>query len=165
MNMANKDEALEQSIRDLVAHADLDQQREWVESLIDSSRVDIWECASALLYLLQGGKPVPYKSLPEHRLRPTTARNVRYRLDVGSSHRATVDEIQAVLIAESGVERKRIGRLEIRENYTLVELPDGMPADIFQLLSEATVAGRQLNIKRLRPNRNKKPRHSRERHG
>jgi hypothetical protein len=34
-------------------------------------------------------------------------------------------------------------------------LPDGMPADIFQLLSEATVNGYLLSIKRVKPNRKK----------
>jgi hypothetical protein len=83
----------------------------------------------------------------------TTFRSVRYRLDVGSQHNVCKEQIQAVLIEESGVDKKRIGRIDIRHNYTLVELPDGMPADIFQLLSEATVADRKLALKRVKSNR------------
>jgi ATP-dependent RNA helicase DeaD len=74
-------------------------------------------------------------------------------LNVGSQHRVLKEQIQAVLIEESGVDKKRIGKIDIRPSYTLVELPEGMPADIFQLLSEATVCERKLGIKRMKPNR------------
>ena len=82
-------------------------------------------------------------------------RNVRYRLDVGTQHQITEEQLLTVLIEESGVDRKRISRVNMREAYTLVDLPDGMPADIFQLLREATVGGRQLKIKRVKSNRRK----------
>ena len=75
---------------------------------------------------------------------------VRYRLDVGRKHQASLDEIENVLVEVSGVDRKRIGRLDIRNYYTLVDLPDGMPADIFQLLSETEIQRQKLNIKRIK---------------
>lgn len=84
---------------------------------------------------------------------PVPYRNIRYRLDVGSIHQASAEEIVTVIIEESGVDKKRIGRLDIRDSYTLIDLPEGMPADIFQLLAEASVRGRKLNIKRLKSNR------------
>jgi hypothetical protein len=80
---------------------------------------------------------------------------VRYRLDVGSQHQIDQEQLLEVLIEESGVDRKRIAKLDIRDTYTLVDLPDGMPADIFQLLSEATVNGYLLSIKRVKPIRKK----------
>ena len=84
-------------------------------------------------------------------------RLVRYRLDVGSQHQITREQLQNVLVQESGVDRKRIGRIDMRDTHTLVELPEGMPADIFQILFETTLAGRQLAIKRIKPNRRFKP--------
>ena len=80
----------------------------------------------------------------------TQQKLVRYRLDIGRKHQASVDEIRKVLVEVSGVDKKRIGNVDIRNFYTLVDLPDGMTADIFQLLSETEVNQQRLNIKRVK---------------
>jgi DbpA RNA binding domain len=93
------------------------------------------------------------KSDARARERSFTSRFVRYRLDVGSQHRVSREQIQTVLVEESGVEKKRIGRIDIRHNHSLVELPEGMPADIFQILYETELCERRLAIKRIRNSR------------
>lgn len=146
---------LEKRLRDIIDEKNLVSQREVILRTAEQLNVSLLDCAAALLYLNQ--PPVPSQAeaagtSPKGPIK-SNYRFVRYRLDVGSRHDVSKEQIQAVLIEESGVDKKRIGRIDIRHNYTLVELPDGMPADIFQLLSEAGIGEHKLAIKRVKPNR------------
>jgi len=80
---------------------------------------------------------------------------VRYRLDVGCKHQVTSEELKKVLIEESGVDKNNINNINIQGDYTLVELPDEMPQDIFQHLKSIEIKQRKLDIKRVKA-RNKK---------
>jgi hypothetical protein len=71
-------------------------------------------------------------------------------MEIGQMHGIVLDDIKAVLVEVAGVECSRIERLEIRNHYTLVDLPNGMPADIFQLLSETKINRQKLNLKRIK---------------
>lgn len=128
--------------------------RDQVRNLADRLGVDVLDCAAALLLLCQPQDKLikPAKKISAAPVRQSH-RSVRYRLDVGSQHHVGQEQIKTLLVEESGVDKKRIGRIDIRPDHTLVELPDGMPADIFQLLSEATLANRRLAIKRVKPGR------------
>lgn len=80
---------------------------------------------------------------------------VRYRLDVGSKHQVTSEELQKILIEESGVDKNNINNINIQGDYTLVELPDEMPQDIFLHLKSVEIKQHKLDIKRVKT-RNKK---------
>jgi DbpA RNA binding domain len=74
----------------------------------------------------------------------------RYRLDIGKKQKLDLETLQAVLIEESGVDRNNIQNVSIRNDYTLLELPDEMPSDIFLHLKNISINGYKLNIKRLK---------------
>lgn len=80
---------------------------------------------------------------------------VRYRLDVGCKHQITSEELKKVLIEESGVDKNNVNNINIQGDYTLVELPDEMPQDIFLHLKSVEIKQRKLDIKRVKA-RNKK---------
>ena len=154
-------EKLQKRLEQILHQESLQAQRNVIKRLSDELQVNAADCAAALLYISQPhlfenkrDQEEPAPPRPQS-VRQPNPKSVRYRLDVGSKHQINQEQLLAVLIEESGVDRKRIARLEMRESYTLVDLPDGMPADIFQLLSEATVNGHPLSIKRLKPNRKK----------
>jgi hypothetical protein len=75
---------------------------------------------------------------------------VRYRLDIGKKHQLTVNELKKVLVEESGVDKNNINNVMIHGQYTLIELPDEMPQDIFQHLKTVEINSQKLNIKRLK---------------
>lgn len=79
---------------------------------------------------------------------------VRYRLDVGGKHQVTLEELKKVLIEESGVDKNNIN-INIKGDYTLVELPDQMPQDIFLHLKTVEIKHYKLDIRRIKA-RNKK---------
>ncbi|MGZ4980128.1 MAG: DbpA RNA binding domain-containing protein [Methylobacter sp.] len=86
---------------------------------------------------------------------PPSIKMVRYRLDVGSQHQITSEELKKILIEESGVDKNNINNINIQGDYTLVELPDEMPQDIFLHLKSVEIKQRKLDIKRVKA-RNKK---------
>lgn len=154
-------EKLKKRLQLVLAQENLQAHRQVVQQINTELGIDPTDCATALLYI---GQPHLFQNAAEQEItsdslppvfKAPNYRNVRYRLDVGKNHQIDHEQLLATLIEESGVDRKRIARIDIRDSYTLVDLPDGMPADIFQLLSEATVQGHPLNIKRVKPNRRK----------
>jgi len=86
---------------------------------------------------------------------PPNIKMVRYRLDVGSKHQVTSEDLKKILIDESGVDKNNINNLNIQGDYTLVELPDEMPQDIFLHLKSVEIKQRKLDIKRVKA-RNKR---------
>ncbi len=80
---------------------------------------------------------------------------IRYRLDVGCKHQINSEELKKVLIEESGVDKNNINNINIQNDYTLVELPDEMPQDIFLHLKSVEIKQHKLDIRRVKA-RNKK---------
>jgi ATP-dependent RNA helicase DeaD len=83
---------------------------------------------------------------------------MRYRLDVGHQHGATPQNIVGAIANEAGIESRYIGRIEIHDDYSTVDLPAGMPEEIFQHLKKVRVRQCPLNISRLdgpRPERSR----------
>jgi len=81
---------------------------------------------------------------------------VRYRLEVGRKHQVTLEALVKLLVDESGVEKTNINNVSIHGLYTILELPDGMPPDIFAHLKSVEINQQKLHIKRLKANPNKK---------
>lgn len=75
---------------------------------------------------------------------------VRYRLGVGCKHKVSSEELKKVLIEESGVDKNNIKIINIQGDYTLVELPDEMPPDIFLHLKMVEIKQQKLDIKRVK---------------
>jgi ATP-dependent RNA helicase DeaD len=74
---------------------------------------------------------------------------VTYRLEVGHQHGATPQNIVGAIANEAGIESRYIGRIEIYDQYSTVDLPDGMPKEIFQHLKKVRVRQYPLKISRL----------------
>lgn len=154
----------------LLATADLTQQRQLIENISQQLGVEPIECAAALVLMSQSNlyhhskehhlkeHPPKKQDVIKTQLMPETVilrvmpppKMVRYRIDVGQKHNATIDEIKAVFIEEAGVDIKTIGEVDIRHHYSLIELPEGMPADIYHLLANVSIQDQRLNIKRVK---------------
>ena len=69
-----------------------------------------------------------------------------YRIEVGHEHGVKPGNIVGAIANEGGVEAKFIGRVSIRDDYSLIDLPDGMPPETFNHLKKVWVAQQQLKI-------------------
>ncbi|HEY5775878.1 MAG TPA: DEAD/DEAH box helicase [Xanthomonadales bacterium] len=73
----------------------------------------------------------------------------RYRLAVGHDHGVMPGNIVGAIANEADITGKNIGRINIYDDYTLIDLPAGMPNDTFHALKKIWVAGHRLGITRL----------------
>lgn len=154
---------LKQCIQQVLSTEDLLAEQNSINRVTAEMGIDSLVCASALLYLLQTGKGI---IAPEEQkidiavLPPVTnqlnIKMVRYRLDLGSKHQLTLDTLKQVLIEESGVDKNNINNVNIQDLYTLVNLPDEMPLDIFQHLKTVEINQQKLDIRRVKARNNKK---------
>jgi ATP-dependent RNA helicase DeaD len=61
----------------------------------------------------------------------------------------TPREIVGAIANEAGIEGRYIGRIDIRSDHSTVDLPDGMPKEIFNHLKRVYVRGQALRITTL----------------
>ena len=73
----------------------------------------------------------------------------RFRLEVGYEHEVKVNNIVGAIANEAGVDSQYIKNVTIHENYSTVDLPMGMPNDLFKAMKKVWVSGQQLNISRM----------------
>jgi ATP-dependent RNA helicase DeaD len=87
-----------------------------------------------------------------------------FRIEVGSVHGIKPGNIVGAIANEAGIEGVHIGRVDIREDHSFVDLPEGMPKQIFKDLQKVRVAGRELRISRVSEKPPKPPRDTTGRH-
>ncbi|MFC7369389.1 MULTISPECIES: DEAD/DEAH box helicase [Vreelandella] len=71
---------------------------------------------------------------------------IRYRVSVGHKDGVKPGQLVGALANEGGIEGARIGRIDIRNAFSVVELPSGLPSTILAKMARARVAGRPLEI-------------------
>jgi len=148
--------------------------REILEGYQQEHQVEYSDIASALAFMVQGERPfVDLK--PEKRKTPDQNRQtktkadqefpraerqrhakndaphseegmVTYRLDVGMVHGVSPGNIVGAIANEAGLDSQHIGRIKLYDEYSTVDLPDGMPADTFQQLKKTRVCDRRLDL-------------------
>jgi ATP-dependent RNA helicase DeaD len=69
-----------------------------------------------------------------------------YRIEVGHTHGVKPGNIVGAIANEAGLEGRHIGHVDIREDHSFVDLPEGMPKEIFRSLKKVRVVGRELQI-------------------
>jgi ATP-dependent RNA helicase DeaD len=72
-----------------------------------------------------------------------------YRIEVGHAHQVKPANIVGAIANESGLESRFIGRIEIFDDYSTVDLLAGMPPKVFQTLKMVKLSGRRLDISRI----------------
>ncbi|WP_338520118.1 DEAD/DEAH box helicase [Alteromonas gracilis] len=71
----------------------------------------------------------------------------RFRIEVGHVHGAKPGNIVGAIANEANINSKHIGAIEIYDNFSTVDLPDGMPKETRDTLQGTRVAGQRLNIR------------------
>ena len=71
-----------------------------------------------------------------------------FRVEVGHAHGVKPGNIVGAIANEAGLDSKHIGRISIEDDYSLIDLPEGMPAELLSHLKKVWVAGQRLRISR-----------------
>ena len=73
----------------------------------------------------------------------------RYRIEVGHDHQVKPGNIVGAIANEAGIDSKYIGRIDIFDDHSLVDLPEDMPRELLKQLRRVRVAGRCLDMSLL----------------
>lgn len=72
-----------------------------------------------------------------------------FRVEVGAIHQVKPGNLVGAIANETGLSSSYIGRIEIFDDHSTVDLLAGMPRELFFALKNVWVAGQRLNISRL----------------
>jgi len=70
----------------------------------------------------------------------------RYRIEVGLRHGVKPGNIVGAISNEAGLESRYIKNIDINQDFSLVDLPFGMPKEIFTLLKRTWVLSKPMSI-------------------
>jgi len=160
-----------QQITDTLATEELSFFEQLIEQYQSEHDVPAVEIAAALAKIAQGDTPLLVKDShrksratdssshqkKERNDRPEPRRKQRksgiemelFRLEVGHQHGVKPGNIVGAIANEIGIDGEHIARIKIEDDFSTVELPAGMPKDLFQTLKKVRVAGRPLNISKI----------------
>ncbi len=168
-----------QRITDTLAAEELSFYNQLINQYQVEHDVPAIDIASALAKLLQGDTPLlmkdaarkPRKDADEksrgkdndrdrgpkrERGRAGSVEMELVRIEVGHSDGVKPGNIVGAIANETGIDGDHIARIKIEEHYSTVELPAGMPKDLFQALKKVRVAGKPINISKFDPSLVKK---------
>lgn len=155
-----------QRITDTLAVEEMGLFYQIVEEYRQEHNVPALEIASALAKLLQGDEPLLLSGKPKKikfeadekpwkdkkdRKRTKKASSPefgmqRFRIEVGHAHDVQPGNIVGAIANETGLDSEFIGRINIFDEYSTVDLPEGMPDDLLQDLKKIRVSGRKLKL-------------------
>ena len=154
-------------VKDALAGQDLSMYRQVVEQILGEQEIAPLDLAAALASLAQGGAPLLLKDAPpppafaprsrpldapverKSRARPAESGMERFRIEVGLRHGATPRHIVGAIANEIDLDSEHIGRIDIFDDFSVVDLPEGMPGEVFHTLQRVFVCRQPLRISRL----------------
>jgi len=167
---AQRIDQFKQTLKDVIAHEDLSFFNEMLAEFSHDNDVSPEVIASALAHLCQKNRPLKVKFAntktqkervkepnrkgerrPSDKKRVTRNKHnnedmVRYRIEVGRKHEIGPGDIVGAIANEAGLDSKNIGQIKLFDNFSTIELPDGMPKEVFKDLRGLFVRGQKLNI-------------------
>lgn len=161
-----------QKITDTLANEDLTLFSQLIEQYQQEHNIPAIDIGAALAKLLQGNTPLllankaktPKQKSAHTENKPQTSKRTaktkatvndseppkpgqeRYRIEVGHKHKVKPGNIVGAIANEAGLESQYIGQIKIFEDFSLVDLPEGMPKEIYKDLKKTWVSGQQLRI-------------------
>ena len=175
--------AFKQRIADVLALNNLGLFYQIVEEFQQEQNVPALEVAAALAKLLQGDEPLllsakpkkkkfeaPEKTYKDKKDRKRDRKSSspefgmeRFRIEVGHKHGVQPGNIVGAIANEAGLDSEYIGRINIFDEYSTVDLPQGMPDDLLDDLQTTWVSGRELQISRMADSAANRERHKKAR--
>lgn len=144
------------------------------------------DVAAALAIALQGDTPLLLEPEPEPERRPRREYDDRddrrggdrgdrgprergprtggnfqaYKIQVGKRHRVEPRQIVGALANEGGLDRRDFGKITIRPDYSIVELPARLTDEQWERLKNTRISGKLIELAKDYgpPNRSRKPR-------
>jgi len=142
---------LKKPLQRIIKRKNLDDWVLLIEEISKELDISIMHCAAAFAQLNESNfqRRSVVKDITTQVTTDAAAKTnkmIPYRLEIGFNQQVSIDTLKQFLVDEAGVERDRIEIIELLANHTRVNLPEGMPNDIFQHLKSACLNRRALKI-------------------
>ena len=171
--------AFKERITETLENDDFNLFRTMIDDYLKETGVPAADLAAAMARIAQGDKPFFLKESPtEKRMekregRKETSRTRtadaaptnrpmkrrvpgepeqgmdRYRIEIGMSHGVKPGNIVGAIANEADISSEHIGRISIFDDHSTIDLPCGMPGDIFRILKKVRINERMLRISKL----------------
>ena len=79
-----------------------------------------------------------------------------FRIEVGHKHGVQPGNIVGAIVNESEIDPLAIGRIDIQERFSVVDLRAGIPREVWRSLKKVKISGQELNISKVESTRNPK---------
>ena len=70
-----------------------------------------------------------------------------YRIDIGGADAVTKSGIVEAIASGAGLQAKLIGRIQLLDGHSNIDLPEGMPEDVLNRLKTVQIDGKPLNMR------------------
>jgi ATP-dependent RNA helicase DeaD len=97
----------------------------------------------------RGGEQRFERRGPGQRSEGPEANMERFRVEVGWRDRIKPGHIVGAIANETGLEGRKIGRINIFDDHSTIDLPKGMPPEMLQTLRRVRVMQKELQLTRL----------------
>jgi len=165
-----------QQIVDIIESEDLSFMHQIISQFEQEKDISTHEIAAALAFIAQKGRPLKLKEQKPAREKFTSRarkhaddnrnngrRNdksrdknprfrrmdmnmLNYRIEVGRNQGATPGDIVGAIANEAQIDSQHIGHIKLFDEFSTIELPDGMPKEVFDHLKKVRVRQQKLNI-------------------
>ena len=159
----------------------LDKFKNLVASIANEQEIDPLDIAAALVFQQQQERPLypefrdptpPAREKPgRDRDRAAPPRGERpprradgdmpplekYRIEVGHDHGVQPKDVVGAIANEADIDSQYIGRIEIYETFTTVDLPEGMPREVLAHLRKMRIRNHPALMSRVEPGQEPPP--------
>ncbi len=155
-------------VAEVIASGKTNEFQGMVADLVREQESTPEDIAAALVFMLQKDRPlVPADikdiSFKESKGNPRSDKDSKpskrsnskqdvameyFKIAVGRNDEVTPREIVGAIANETGMDSQYIGQIQIQDSFSIVELPEGMPAEVFNTLKNVRVKQKTLDIEK-----------------
>ena len=153
----------QQRLLDTLRVEELGDIQQLLENLAEQESLDMSDVATALAYQLQKEQPLfpvlrdlpaPVENRPNRKNRQWSNDGPRpamdcYQLAVGRRHNIMPKDIVGAIANETSIGSRNIGRINLYDDHSTVELPQELPKEVFRRLQALRIHQRPVQLQRV----------------
>ncbi len=134
-----------EKVKDRIEEGNLDRYAQLIESLVEEeySTLDV---AAALLKMTLGTEGKEAEFPEETGERKAQGNMTKLYLNVGRNHNVAAKDIVGAIAGETGLPGKIIGKIDIRDKFTFMEISAEYAHDVLTMMKNKYIKGNKLSI-------------------
>lgn len=135
-----------EKVKNVIEEGHLGKYIDYVEKLLDEDYASI-DVAGALLKMSMGEEKKEELELTDE-ISDTGAEAgmVRLFINIGRNNKIQAKDVIGAIAGETGIAGKLIGKIDIYEKFTFVEVPKEYAREVLDIMKNNTIKGKKINI-------------------